>query len=278
MMSYLEGFPAPPGNGPYLRRLSYSDWSSGHNHILHTHEELSEFLLILQGRGEFTLGLYRAEVQAGDVVLVGEGVPHDELPQSEGPYETLCIGFSRVRFPGCAPGQFLSEGRSPVFHRPPQFAELAALGGIIHRHAEEPGTGALCQHLALGALELVAQMTAQAAEAPLPEQADLVARLEAYLNEHYREDLTIERLSRLFYVSPSGLSHLFKERMGYSLKQYILRRRIGEAQTRLYTTQDSVQKIAAESGFEDAAYFSRLFTKYVGLPPVEYRKFMHLKR
>ena len=119
-------------------------------------------------------------------------------------------------------------------------------------------------------------MTAEAEGQPLSGQAVLIARLEDYIGGHYTEDLTIDRLSRKFYISPYYLSHLFKERTGYSLKQYILRRRIGEAQTRLYTTRDSVQQIAADMGFEDAAYFSRIFTKYVGLPPVEYRKLMNV--
>ena len=38
-------------------------------------------------------------------------------------------------------------------------------------------------------------------------------------------------------------------------------------------TQDSVQTIAEESGFEDASYFSRIFAKHVGLTPTEYRKY-----
>ena len=66
---------------------------------------------------------------------------------------------------------------------------------------------------------------------------------------------------------------MFKQKTGYSVKQYLLRRRLGEAQIRLASTQDSVQRIAEESGFEDASYFSRIFLKYVGLTPSEYRKY-----
>ena len=57
------------------------------------------------------------------------------------------------------------------------------------------------------------------------------------------------------------------------LKQYILRRRVGEAQVMLYDTTDSISEIAQAVGFEDAAYFSRLFSKYVGMSPREYREF-----
>lgn len=269
----------PPEDGlPWISRISYSDWSHGHNHILHCHEDTAEILLILHGRGSYTVGLHRAEVEAGDVVLTGCGVPHDEFPQTNELYQTLCLGICGLVLPGREAGKFVEASRSPVFHRPAQFLELAALGGIIRRHGEarQAYDDVLCQHAARSVLALAAQMTAEAEGQPLSGQAVLIARLEDYIGGHYTEDLTIDRLSRKFYISPYYLSHLFKERTGYSLKQYILRRRIGEAQTRLYTTRDSVQQIAADMGFEDAAYFSRIFTKYVGLPPVEYRKLMNV--
>ncbi len=85
--------------------------------------------------------------------------------------------------------------------------------------------------------------------------------------------MTIARLVKEFYISPYHLSHMFKQKTGYSVKQYLLRRRLGETQIRLAMTQDSVQTIAEESGFEDASYFSRIFAKHVGLTPTEYRKY-----
>ena len=94
-----------------------------------------------------------------------------------------------------------------------------------------------------------------------------------YIDQHYAEDCSIEQLGHLFYLSPYHLSHMFRQKTGYSLKQYVLRRRIGEAQMRLVNSLDSVQTIAEAVGFEDASYFSRIFSKYIGLTPTEYRRF-----
>ena len=80
-------------------------------------------------------------------------------------------------------------------------------------------------------------------------------------------------LALLIFVSPYHLAHVFKQHTGYTLKQYILRRRIGEAQDRLSCSSDSITQIAREVGFEDSAYFSRIFTKYVGMSPKFYREY-----
>ena len=116
-------------------------------------------------------------------------------------------------------------------------------------------------------------MTRERKNVPDTPEDSIFWRIAKYIDRHYAEDVTIERLVKEFYISPYHLSHMFKQKTGYSVKQYLLRRRLGEAQIRLAMTQDSVQTIAEESGFEDASYFSRIFAKHVGLTPTEYRKY-----
>ena len=102
---------------------------------------------------------------------------------------------------------------------------------------------------------------------------DVITLIKQYIQKNYEQDITLVSIASEFFFNPSYLSHMFKQKTGYSVKQYLLRRRLGEAQIRLAMTQDSVQTIAEESGFEDASYFSRIFSKYIGLTPTEYRKY-----
>ena len=264
-----------PPDQPRLHTVSFADWTYGHHQMMHSHADVAEVLLILSGRGWYSIGLNRRAVQAGDVVLCNSGVPHDEFPETDTTYRTMCIGVKRLALDGLAPGQLVAGDADPIFHQPAQFSELAALFTMMEAHAgaKTERSRMFCQHLMLAALELVRQMTERAAPAPAPAEGALFARVEAYIDAHYSEDLSIDRLGKIFYVSPYHLAHLFKEHTGYTIKQYILRRRIGEAQTRLYGTADSIQAIAAAVGFEDPAYFSRLFSKFVGMPPSEYREY-----
>ena len=125
----------------------------------------------------------------------------------------------------------------------------------------------------LASLELVKRMARGRRDADDTPADSVFWQIAKFIDRHYAEDVTIERLVREFYISPYHLSHMFKQKTGYSVKQYLLRRRLGEAQIRLAITQDSIQTIAEESGFADASYFSRIFFKHVGLTPTEYRKY-----
>ena len=60
--------------------------------------------------------------------------------------------------------------------------------------------------------------------------------------------------------------------MGYAPMKYLLRRRLGEAQTLLISTDTTIAKIAESVGFDTQSYFNFQFAKNVGMPPSQYRK------
>ena len=74
------------------------------------------------------------------------------------------------------------------------------------------------------------------------------------------------------HVSPYYLAHVCKEATGYSPLQYVLRRRIGEAQTLLITTDLPVTRIAAQVGYDNPSHFNAQFSKAVGMSPRTFRK------
>ena len=265
-----------PKDQPYIAYVCYYDWADGdHSTLMHCHEDLAEVLLILKGRGRYTVDLRCQEVAAGDVVLCNGGALHDEFPQTDEPYQTLCIAIGNLALPDLPP-HYLIEGKfNPLFHHPEQFDDLMQLFCQIDRYAaeREEGYQMLCQYLMLASLELVKRMVNGRKDAYVTQGQSIFWQIAKYIDQHYAEDVTIEQLVKLFYISPYHLSHMFKQKTGYSFKQYILRRRIGEAQIRLVNTQDSVQAISEAVGFEDASYFSRIFSKYIGLTPSEYRKY-----
>lgn len=93
-----------------------------------------------------------------------------------------------------------------------------------------------------------------------------------YVNLHYDEKLSLERMSKAFNMSETYFCSYFKEQFGHTLIDYINRLRIEKAMALLEGTTDSILQISELVGFEQQSYFTRKFKEIVGISPSMYRK------
>lgn len=93
-----------------------------------------------------------------------------------------------------------------------------------------------------------------------------------YIREHFAEKLTIDFISKKFFISQSYLCHEFKKYTDQSLLQYVNCTRILYAQKALLTSEKPITEIAYESGFDNASTFNRVFRNITSLTPSEFRK------
>lgn len=92
-----------------------------------------------------------------------------------------------------------------------------------------------------------------------------------FIKEHYHEHLDLERVSEAILFNPVYISNIFKKETGDNFVDYVNKYRVEVAKELLRTTKDNISSIANAVGFNDAKYFSKIFRKYVGLKPSEYR-------
>lgn len=104
-----------------------------------------------------------------------------------------------------------------------------------------------------------------------PKKHDL-KYIKEYLDNHYKEKVTLDTLADQFFINKFYLTRIFKEQYGSSINNYLIQKRITSAKQLLRFTDNSIDYICAECGIEDANYFSRLFKKVEGVSPGEYRK------
>lgn len=91
-------------------------------------------------------------------------------------------------------------------------------------------------------------------------------------NHNYRFDISIKDYAEQHLMSPFWFSKKFKEATGSSPRQYIIMLRIADAKNLLDSTDYTVTEIADMVGYDQAQYFHRLFRRYTGMTPQEYRK------
>ncbi len=101
---------------------------------------------------------------------------------------------------------------------------------------------------------------------------DPIRKSIAYLNDHYSENVKVEKLAALSHYSVSQFRKLFHALTQSSPSDYILQVRVNAARTLLSTTDKRITDIAAETGFFDHAHFIRTFRRYTGFTPARYRK------
>ena len=92
-----------------------------------------------------------------------------------------------------------------------------------------------------------------------------------YCSAHYREPLTLVRLSSELHIHRSYISGIFSQRLHINFKDYLNSLRIDDARNMLKETDDTVTAISAEVGFETIRTFNRAFQRVCGMTPSEYR-------
>ena len=100
----------------------------------------------------------------------------------------------------------------------------------------------------------------------------IVAKARAFIDRNFQRDLTLEEVSREVHVSPYYFSKLFKEQTGENFINYLTLRRIETAKQLLSDGRLNVKSVCTEIGYNDPNYFSRLFKRFEGVTPTEYRE------
>lgn len=96
-----------------------------------------------------------------------------------------------------------------------------------------------------------------------------------YIEEHFKEKLTLEMVATKVFVNAKYFSHVFKKEMGVAFTDYIIQMRIQYACRLLETTNYQAYRISYECGFSDPSYFNRVFCVKMNMTPQNYRKYSH---
>ncbi len=93
-----------------------------------------------------------------------------------------------------------------------------------------------------------------------------------YIDSHYAENIDLNTIAREAGFNPVYFSSLFKKETGINFKEYLLQKRIEIAKGLLVSGNDTIGEISLKVGYKDVRYFSRVFSKTVGIKPNMYRK------
>ena len=104
-----------------------------------------------------------------------------------------------------------------------------------------------------------------------PEQ--IAFTLKTYIQNNFREDINLNIIAQKLNYSAAWLTKVYCQQYDTTPSKYMLGLRIAQAKTLLAHNQElSVRQIGETIGYKDQGYFSRIFKKYTGVSPIEYRE------
>ena len=99
-----------------------------------------------------------------------------------------------------------------------------------------------------------------------------IDQVKQYIQYHVDEDLSIDKLAAMVYLSQGYLSYVFKKETGMNLSRYIRQCRMEKAKELLKETNMKIVQICEKVGFSNVSYFCQSFREYCGVSPDKYRK------
>jgi AraC-like DNA-binding protein len=97
-------------------------------------------------------------------------------------------------------------------------------------------------------------------------------KIKEYLNLHYQEDITLDRLAEVIGYTKNYLCRIFRENTGITINEYLSSVRINKAADILASTDMEVSEVSKATGFTNVFHFIKKFKKIIGIPPGGYRK------
>jgi len=147
---------------------------------------------------------------------------------------------------------------------------------VFHEEFEEKDhiQGQMLQMLLKRMLIKASRLVKDVMENPeMPQtQLDIVRQFNVYVEMHFKEKHQVQDYADLLFKSPKTLSNLFKQHNNQSPLKVINQRIALEAKRQLAHTDKTVEELAFELGYSDAAHFSKFFKKQVGMSPNAFKK------
>lgn len=259
--------------------------------VQHYHQHY-EIYYLLNGERNYFIQDRIYTVKKGNIVLIYKNVVHRTIDSSIPDHERLLVEFSDEALNALSPEEKnlllqVFDMDRPVIRLEPY--EQMMVEHLLNKMLQERQAKTLGASICLKAylIELLVLLLrfreqkrkalAEAIETPNPLHQKILEIVQ-YINNHYSDEISLNALSKTFYISPYYLSRTFKRVTGFNLVEYLNLIRVKEAQKLLQSTNLKIIDIAQRVGFGSVAHFGRTFKSITSLSPSDYRKSVNLGR
>lgn len=242
-----------------------------------------EFYFFIEGDVSIIIEQTEYEMKKGDLFILLPNIRHCILVHSNKPYRRFVLWVSKAYMDHMlelSPDygyllQHVKRKREYIFHN--DMILFHEMQSKIFLLLEEIHSNRFARNskIAIGVNEIILHLNRIIYEKHNPiqksEESALYQRLVSYIEGHLEEDLSLGHLAERFFVSKYHIAHVFKEKVGLSVHQYITKKRLKMCKDGLIGNL-SIGELCVMAGFKDYSCFYRAFKKEYAISPKQYRE------
>lgn len=251
--------------------------------VAHWHADI-ELNILLGGEMTYLINGRQVRVGAGQFALFWAAIPHRTIAVAPDTplvcifmplMDFLALPMPRAARQSVMRGDFISDPRTMAID-----IGLAERWVAEWPTADEMRRRLIEDEIRLRARRLLIEWSPQMAQGPAAETAGRAGKsgpigrcetLTDLINAHYAEPLSVEQLAAMAGMHPSTANTSFRQVLGLSVNDYIIRYRLSQAMQRLADTDEPIVQIAFGCGFQSQSHFYDLFRNRVGTTPRKFR-------
>jgi AraC-like DNA-binding protein/quercetin dioxygenase-like cupin family protein len=249
----------------------------------HHFNEVYEYMYLLEGECLLNLGGVVFHLQKGDFTIVKRNLVHNESFVKTGrTYETIWFshhGIGILQVMNCwysADDEYRLRQRLTVTIPPDFFHHIDEIFRALKTGESKKEWQVIREKFTRAFALLGTNLGAPGAQCSegSPQRwrkQALAVKTLAYLEAHLGERLTLDKISTDLAVSPSYLEEAFKAYGGITPFEYLVKVRLNKALVLMRNPGLTIAEISYQVGYEDPLYFSKLFKKFTGYSPQNYR-------
>lgn len=243
----------------FVNRKCTPGWS-----IIEGEINFHDLTYVYKGRSVYLINGVEYHLAQGDFIYVPSGSVRQAYTYSEEPMQCYAANFT---LSDIATGtRDIKLGLEPVTSTG-VLAELISLYSELDHIWVEQSYNYKMRARAVFMLILDKLLCRAASGIPMQQEDPRIAKIKQYILQNYMRRIEISELAEIAGLNPVYLGAFFKKANGCTIKQYITRIRINNAESLLSTGGYTVSEAAARSGFDDLFYFSKVYKAYRGYAP-----------
>ena len=240
-----------------------------------------ELSFVLEGSAQFSQGEKTRTICPGDLILTNPYEPHSYVAQQEEPLVLLTMQIHKLflrRYVDCVPklvfdGSRLEALPAEEYHSLARLifqTALAYFESELSKQFDVLGYATILMGKLVSSLEWKLEENPDSSEKEL--QKNRVQRLISYIDEHYRQKITLSMLADMEGLTTTYMSHFFKKAFGVSFQTYLSTQRLEKALVLMHDKSLSMVDICMNCGFSDNRYLEAACKRTLGCSVSEYRK------